>query len=366
MSLYYDFSSTSNLEMAQKEYHAIIAGQNTETPFVSEVKKADLVIDFSGDIWGDNADFLGKDRFLTGCYKDLTAQTLRPTVMLAGSPGPFQHEEVLGIAKKAYAGFSLVVNREPVSTRLLKQNGFDITNTKEAPCPSFLFKKAEEQEIQAICQAYALNRKDSLKIGLMFCGWNFARGPFDAWPREPSEYQNIISLAEELICTYDAHLYLLSHSNGFQVPPNPFELIHGRDFPIMQQLNDLLLLNHNNANHVHLMDGIYPPHTTKAIVSHFDILISGRMHGAVSGLSQGIPTMIIDYGHEPKAHKLRGFAEVAGMSSFIADPNSKTDLKEKAALCIRSREEIRKRLESRMQFVQQAARSQFDLLKPLI
>lgn len=89
MSLYYDFSSTSNLEMAQKEYHAIIAGQNIETPFVSEVKKADLVIDFSGDIWGDNADFLGKDRFLTGCYKDLTAQTLRPTVMLAGSPGPF-------------------------------------------------------------------------------------------------------------------------------------------------------------------------------------------------------------------------------------------------------------------------------------
>src|SRR5690606_2264430 len=33
------------------------------TPYIEAVMWADLVIDFSGDIWGDNANFLGANRF---------------------------------------------------------------------------------------------------------------------------------------------------------------------------------------------------------------------------------------------------------------------------------------------------------------
>ena len=62
------------------------------TPFIDEMK-ADLVIDFSGDIWGDKRNFLGDDR-LVGLIKDRVAQLLgKKVVMLAGSPGPFSNKD---------------------------------------------------------------------------------------------------------------------------------------------------------------------------------------------------------------------------------------------------------------------------------
>ena len=57
------------------------------------------------------------------------------------------------------------------------------------------------------------------------------------------------------------------------------------------------------------------------------MLVSGRIHGAVAALSQSVPTVIIDYGHEPKAHKLIGFAKVVGVQDFVADPCVFSDLK---------------------------------------
>ena len=73
----------------------------------------DLVIDFSGDIWGDNADFLGSDRFYVGLVKDRVAQVFaKKTVMIAGSPGPFSAGKNLEFAKEVYENFDLVTNRK--------------------------------------------------------------------------------------------------------------------------------------------------------------------------------------------------------------------------------------------------------------
>ena len=62
---------------------------------------------------------------------------------------------------------------------------------------------------------------------------------------------------------------------------------------------------------VSLLEGVYTPGQTKAIIANFDMVISGRVHGAIAALSQCIPTVIIDYGHEPKAHKLRATHKLA-------------------------------------------------------
>lgn len=364
MEAYYDFNSYDNLAKAEKELEAVENNIEIDSVFVDEVKKASLVIDFSGDIWGENANFLGKDRFVTGCYKDLIAQKLKPTVMLAGSPGPFSNGEMLEIAKKTYAGFAFVTNREPISTRLLYEQGFDISRTYDYACPSFLFKKADEEKVDATCDIRKTVCKDKLNVGVIMCGWNFERGPFDAWPRGDGEYNNFVKVMSDIVKNNNAHLFLLSHSNGFKTPPSDFELIHGRDFPIMEQLNDLLLKNGLKES-VSLLRGIYLPDITKGIVSCFDVLISGRMHGAVSGLSQGIPTAIIDYGHEPKAHKLRGFAEVAGVEKYIVDPNNLNDFESGVRNLIDDRSKIAQELSSRMRLVKKSAREQFDLLKEL-
>lgn len=359
LEIYYDFGINNNLEVAKNEYISVCNGKNSGSVFVEEVQKSDLVIDFSGDLWGDNADFLGKDRFYTGIYKDLTAQQLKPTVMIAGSPGPFKNQHDIRLIKKVLEGFKLIINREPVSTRLLKSEGFSVSNMKEFACPSFLFKGASkdivEQQVKTIFQEKKLN------IGFIMCGWNFEKGPFDLQLRANEEYSNFVLAIENLINKYEANIYLLSHSNGFKIPPEQFELIRGRDFPIIKQLKDILD-KRLCGEHVYLFDGIYTPEITKGIISNFDMLVSGRMHGAVAGISQCIPTVIMDYGHEPKAHKLLGFAEVAGMTEYIANPIVLEDLISKTEKCVENIDEIRKMLKAHIPCVQKSAKEQFDCL----
>lgn len=361
MECYYDFNAEGNLEIAKMEYDALLNGENPKTRYIDEVQKADLIIDFSGDIWGRNADLLGKDRFAAGVYKDLSAQLLKPTVMIAGSPGPFNNDEFLPIAKQAYSGFRLVSNREPMSTRLLKADGFDVGNTSDYACPSFLFDAASDSEVFGQIDRKCLSTR-KLNIGFMLCGWNFKRGPFDIWPREDSEYDNFIKVAEALIERYDSQLLLLSHSNGFDIPPAPFQLKHGRDYPIMQQFKKILD-DQGFGKNVLLFDGVYSPEVTKGIISHFDVLISGRMHGAVAGLSQFIPTIILDYGHEPKAHKLRGFAEMCKIQDYIADPNDASDILEKTRICIENTRLVDLALKESIPEVKWSGIKQFEVLK---
>ncbi len=364
MECYYDFSLNNNLELAKREYETVRAGGHCDSIFVEEARKASLVIDFSGDIWGDNADFIGPDRFATGCYKDLIAQELTKTVMIAGSPGPFSNKDNLELAKGVYEGFDLVINRESISTRLLKQVGFSMKDTVDYPCPSFLF---EGSIVDADYLDETIRRKlwdDSLlKIGFIVCGWNFKKGPYDRWPRDNSEYNNWVYLVREIVAeNNNAVFFLMSHSNGFDGKYEEMKLKHGRDYPIVKQLYDILCEN-GYENNVVLLNGIYLPDVTKGIIANYDVLISGRMHGAVAGLSQAIPTVIMDYGHEPKAHKLAGFAQMAGVEKYLVNPNNKQELIDVTEDCINNRVAIKQELENKMALIKGESMKQFDYLK---
>lgn len=360
MEIYYDFNREDNLRVVKEELESLCNNEQIKSEYIEEVKKSDLVIDFSGDIWGDNAEFLGPDRFAVGCYRDIIAQKLVPTVMISGSPGPFELNSNLELAKVAYAGFTLVVNREPLSTRLLYELGFDLTRTKDFPCPSFLFEaqptKQMKNEYDVI---YSCN---DTKVGMILCGWNFEKGPFDLWPRDDSEYETFAAICKYIIDYYNATIVLMSHSNGFTRTENEFELIKGRDFPIVEKLYGILC-EEGYQDKVILITEPLLPDETKNIISQFDILISGRMHGAVAGLSQNIPTIIIDYGHHPKAHKLRGFSEVVSIGDIIANPNDLEDLIKKIDYCFENKNSISKKLAKRMAEIKKLSKIQFEILK---
>ena len=132
----------------------------------------------------------------------------------------------------------------------------------------------------------------------------------------------------------------------------------------MKQLCDLLC-HTEVATNVFLLNGVYSPAVTKGIISNFDMLISGRVHAAVAGLSQSVPTVIIDYGHEPKAHKLRGFAEVAEVAAYVADPADLQDLKEKVDACWNNRMLINSTLQNRNKIIREMVHHNFDLLKEM-
>lgn len=367
MDLYYGFND-NDLENAEREYQIASEFFNTgklefTTPYIDAIMKADLVIDFSGDIWGDNADFLGENRFLVGLYKDRVAQLLgKKTVMLAGSPGPFSPNKNLEFAKEVFENFDLVTNREAISRGVLLEYGFNLDKLVDLSCPAFLFEPQQNFDITNI--HFSFKEKNNI-VGLILCGWNFLKGPFDLWPRKDDDYQFIIGpIVDFLDSNKEITLCLMSHSNGFIPGKTPFELIHGRDYPIMKQI-ETILIEKGYQNRIFTLNEIYDAWTTKAIIAHFEMLISGRVHAAVSGLSQLVPTVIVDYGHEPKAHKLKGFANEAGMINFVADPEKSQDIFTKIQKCWIEKALIRSQLEINIPLVKNKSRKNFELLKQL-
>ena len=339
---------------------------NSIPRYIKEVIWSDLVIDFSGDIWGDNADFLGKDRFEVGLIRnEITQILLKKTALLAGSPGPFNQKNKISLAKKIYKNFSLVTNREEISTSILKKHGFDLKYTKTLACPAFLFEPKNINTINNKEISKIRNYKKNNKlIGFILCGWNFTNGPFDLSPRNDCDYDLFVDAIEKICIDKNVKVILLSHSNGFNIKENKYILKNGRDYVIAKQLFKILK-QRNPLINIDIVRKPYLPNKMKAIIGMFDILISGRIHGAVAGLSQNIPTVMIDYGHEPKAHKLIGFAKVVGMQNFIADPSDENDLNKKIDFCMKNIVSIKSKLKKQIPLVKKLAKQNFTILKEL-
>lgn len=359
MELYYDFNQ-NRLSEAQTELEIATeyskSGKLVSTPYIDECILADLVIDFSGDMWGDNANFLGEDRFLIGLIKNRIPQLLgKKTAMIAGSPGPFKDKETLEFAKEVYSNFDLVTNRESLSIDILKKDGFDVTNTKSLSCPAFLFDPNEVDTFKIY------EGMDKPIVGFIICGWNFIEGPFDKWPREDSEYTIYAEAVEYISEKLGCHVLLLSHSNGFIPNKKPFELIHGRDYVVSQQLNKVVS-DRGIAKNYSIVNDVLDTWETKALVNKLDMLVSGRIHGAVAGLSQNVPTIIIDYGHEPKAHKLRGFSIEAGVEDCIANPMKSDDIINKIDNVFSNLGDYKVKLQNQIPFTKQKALKHFELL----
>lgn len=370
MELYYGWNKddldTALEELSIAELYDRTGNIIATTKYIEEVLSADFVIDFSGDIWGDNADFLGTNRFLIGLIKDRVAQLLgKPTVMLAGSPGPFANQETLEFAREVFANFDLVTNREPVSTHVLNEYRFDVSKTHSQACPSFLFEPKKDFSFSSVLENEGIKDDGRPKAGFILCGWNFTEGPFDKWPRNDKDYNQFAEAVEYMIEELSMDVYLMSHSNGFPIPPKEFELQHGRDYPIIKQLQKVLK-KRGVQDHIYSIDGVYDAWETKALIGNFDFLVSGRVHGAIAGLSQAIPTVIVDYGHEPKAHKLEGFAKVAEVEEYVADPSTSKDLKNKIYSCFTNRIEVNKDLSNRIITVRELAKNNFTRLKEIM
>lgn len=351
------FEARADLEVAERLRAGEMIGELS--PYLAEVQASDVVIDFSGDIWGENADLLGPDRFEIGLCRNRAAQVLgKTTALMCSSPGPFApHME--GFAKQVFEGFDLVANRESRSTELLAQWGFPMRRVSSGACPAFLFEINGRQDTGALEKLQRIKSISNRIVGFVVCGFNFEKGPHNRWPRQPEEYQEFVHAVEVLIQLHGCHIVLFSHSNGFTLPLVNSQRIHGSDFRHADMIATMLH-SRGHAGSVTLLDGLYSPATTKAMIGIFDMLISGRIHGAVAGFSQSVPTCVIDYCHEPRAHKLEGFVRLVGAERYLANPLKVGDLAAKVNQCWLARKAERKRLERAIPRVQSLARRAFD------
>ena len=368
MELYYNWDENdlpnAFKELGIAELYSKTGKLFSMTPYIELILSSDLIIDFSGEMWGYHADLVGKDRFLVGLIKDRVPQLLgKPTVMLAGTQGRFPDPNIKRFAKEVFEGFNFVANREAETEKLLIQDGFNVSNLKNYACPAYLFEPYEENKMVDIYYKEGLVKDNKGKVGFILCGFNMLSEPYDKWPREDEEYIQFAEVVEYLINRLNLTIYLLSHSNGFKLSPN-FQLTTGRDFPIVEQLRDVVLKRGNvDMNFVKLIKGPYNPWETKAIIGRFDMVISGRLHAAVAAISQSVPTVVLMHGHKQKSHKTVGFFNIAEIPECVAYPNTSGEIIEKVKYCWENKGKIRKHLDNRIPEVRQLARNSFDALK---
>jgi len=376
MELYYSWKdedvtlARSEYEFAQK--YGVACPEEGRTEYIKYLLKMDLVIDVSGDMWGDNAEHVGHERFLVDLYKMRTAQLLKKkTVLAAVTPGPFLDSSTEAFAKEVFANFDLVENREPTSTGNLKKWGFEMSHVKDFACPAFLYQpRLTEKERKQLEQDNPLlfGKRQAAVCGFTFGGFNLPIGPYDMWPREEWQYSVFAEAVEYIINKLEMCVVLFSHTNGFHLPPD-FELINGRDYCILEQLYQIVLKRNKiqDKEKLHLINRPYIPAEIKTLIGRMDMLVTGRVHASVAGISQCVPTVFINYEKSfIPSTKMYGFADLAGVGEFVCEPGEKDNLLGTIDACAKSRGKIRTRLQNRIPLVKELAERSFDALKDVM
>ncbi len=368
MEAYYSWKS-DDVENAQKDVRMAeeyMAGKEIQLSlYIKILLSCEFVLNVSGDMWGDNAEHVGKQRFLVDCLKMKTAQILKKkTFLYAVTPGPFTNKNEVSLAKEVFSKFDLVVIRERISKKNLIKWGFPVENVIWAPCPSFLFDKNENYTSVWTDRIEGIKKDCRKVVGMTFGGFNMPQGPYDMWPRAEEQYDVFVSLVQFILNELDADIVLFSHTNGFDLPPN-FRLKNGRDFLILQRFYEILIdRDMGCVERVMLIDEPLLPCDIKAVIGMFDMLITGRVHASVAATSQCIPTVFVEYDKRViYSDKMTGFSEQLGLEKLVCDPKNLQELKEKTEICLQHCERIKSHLESVIPDIKEKATGVFERIK---
>lgn len=371
MQLYYNWDLENDLKKAYNDVEkaTLYAREHTGdlTEYGKIVAECDLVLNVSGDMWGDNAEHVGHQRFLVDCLKMRTAQLLGiKTVLYAVTPGPFNKVEDKELALQVFNNFSMVVIREKLSKDNLIKWGFLTSHVVWAPCPSFLFEPNKEYQSKWIRNIEQLHQKKRKIIGLTFGGFNMPVGPYDMWPREQEQYTTFLNVAEYIINELKADIIIFSHTNGFELPPY-FKLINGRDYIILNQFYKLLIdRNQNYREHVILVDEPILPCNIKKIIGELDMLITGRVHASVAATSQCIPTVYIEYDRNViYSDKMYGFSSQLGMEKYVCIPEDYNNLVANITECYHNIDYIKQQLEEIIPLIRNQAEDIFENIRTI-
>jgi len=368
LDLYYNWSS-HDVERALLDYAVASIYSKTgnliiSTPWIQEIMKQDLVIDFSGEMWGDHAEPVGTNRFLVNLLKMRSAQLMgKKTILLAGSQGPFTDPKTLDLAREVFGNYTLVSNREAMSKELLDRFKFNIDKVHNFACPAFLFEPLKREKIRKIIKRDQLFDVNENKVGFILCGFNMLIGPYNKTMRKDIEFVEFAKLVEHIINELKCKVILMSHQNGFEIIDGNIILKNGIDYHIIKQLYEVVeKRSHIDMTKLVLVEKPYNPWETKGIINECDIFLSGRVHGLVASLSQNVPSVLINRGHGGASHRNIGFAKSAGIEDFISDPSSAEHMINTTTKCWEDRINIREKLKSQMKITKKAAQQGFDIL----
>lgn len=326
------------------------------TKLLDAYYRSDIIIDLSGDTYGDNIPF---KNFAKHSLDLIAAQLLRkPIVSLANSPGPFSGGIKKRIAKFVFNNVSLITTREPVSADLLRNLGIK-TPIITTACPAFLLKPAPDSRAREIMQLEGIDNSSRPIIGITLAGYNlYSKQTWDV-PQALGDLALYVPTVRFLLEELAAQVVFVPHV--YRTNPWTGQLIQGPDYVILKTLSQMVCED-SRTQKLRMVEGTYSPAEVKGLIGKLDLYVSGRLHAGVAALSQHVPTVLLSYGH-----KHTGFAKLLGQERCVWQPSMGPDgLLNIAKQVWEDRESIVAELHKRVPFVKELAELNVKILKDIL
>ena len=279
------------------------------TRLLNAYRTSDLIIDLSGDTYGDSISFTN---FIKHSLDLLTARLVgKAVVSLANSPGPFSGWIKKSVARVVFNKVALITTREPVSADLLRKLGIK-TPIITTACPAFLLEPAQDSRVGEIMRSEGIDSNSRPIIGITLSGYNLYSKPTWDLPESLEDLELYVPTVRFLLDELDAQVLLIPHV--YRTNPWTGQMIQGPDYVILKTLSQMVSRCSKN-NKLKLIEGTYSPAEVKGLIGKLDLLISGRLHAGVAALSQCVPTVLLAYGH-----KHFGFMRMLNLERYVWQP----------------------------------------------
>lgn len=278
---------------------------------LQQYRWADVVVDFSGDVFGD----AGHPLHLLKHSLDIAAvQVLgKPVHYYAQSPGPFSTGLRRLLGRITLGRATVISTREPAASTNLRAMGLPAP-VVDAACPSYLLVPDSDKARDVLLRE-DLEPSAQHRLGVTICGFNFSTEllSHDKYrlSRPVNEMLPFVRVLQHAISELNLDVLLIPHV--FRTDSQG-RLIEGPDSHLSRQLLNLFREEHPEyADRIALLSGIYDTAIAKGIIGTCDLYLSGRLHAGVAALSQAIPTVLVAYGR-----KFMGFARLLGQEDLVS------------------------------------------------
>lgn len=250
------------------------------------------------------------------------------------------------------------------SKGIYKGQGWRILNYKKQKMKkmqvSKIYKEQNKYFIACKDGKIYIDEKVRPLIGITLCGYNLSSLRTWGKPKHFDDLNLYVPMLKYLLNNLNANVFLLPHVYRTNPYIHSFDLINGPDYDICLNLYQLMD-REDYKGRLKIIEGKYTPSEAKGIIGQCDMYISGRIHAGVAALSQGIPTVLIAYGH-----KHYGFANLLHQEKYVFGGNSSEELASIIKDAWSNREEIAKVLKTRMVRMEELVNLNFEIVKEII
>ena len=309
------------------------------------LRRYDLAVVTGGDNF--SSDYGSPEQYLAPIRILLDAKI--PVAILGQSIGPFREashrDSFLSVATRC----DLITVRETASLAYVRDELGLSENIALTADTAFLLEPSPRELARSMMASFGLDpEKPTIAFSISGGISTFAGADRDR------HISALTRLSKKLLAETDAQLLLVPHVEDHS--PGNNDLI----------ACDAVLRSMNFHPRMRLAKGYLTSNDYKAIVGCCDMVIAERMHVAIAGLSQAVPTFVIGYsvkGHGIMTDCLGRDSVKSGLvtplESFMASPEED----EKAIALWRNRDDIHADLSARLPGIKALAAKNFELVK---